>query len=194
MKRSPLRLWLATAFALGLAGLWQFFPLADAASRLEALPLNGLFFNARPMSLNPAEHEIYGRALVLKRLVRMRGQAFTLTVIDGTRNRHAVHDPLYCFRGAGWEVLMATDVNLPHGTARAVSLRQTGKSGEAVYWFSNGRQAFTSATRYWTDTTLRRLTLGRSGEEPVLVILTSVDDRLPDWGGILAIWPELMQL
>jgi len=31
-------------------------------------------------------------------------------------------------------------------------------------------------------------------DEPVLVILTSVDDRSPDWGGILAIWPELMQL
>jgi hypothetical protein len=194
MKRSPLRLWLATACALGLAGLWQFFPLADAAGRLEALPVKGLFFNARPMSLNPAEHEIYGRARVLKRLVRMRGQAFTLTVIDGTRNRHAIHDPLYCFRGAGWEVQVATDVNLPHGTARAVSLRQAGKQGEAVYWFSNGRQAFASATRYWTETTLCRLTLGRSGDEPVLVILTSVDDRAPDWGGILAIWPELMQL
>jgi hypothetical protein len=194
MKRSPLLLWLAIVVALGLAGLWQFFPLADAHDRLDALPVKGLFFDSRPMPLNPAEHEIYGSARVLKRLVRMRGQAFTLTVIDGTRNRHAIHDPLYCFRGAGWEVSAATDVNLPHGTARAVSLRQSGKQGEAVYWFSNGRQAFASATRFWTETTLRRLTLGRSSDEPVLVILTSVDDRSPDWGGILAIWPALMQL
>lgn len=194
MNRSPLLLWLAIGVALVLAGLWQYFPLIDAGARLDGLPVKGLFFDSRPMPLNPAEREIYGSARVLKRLVRMRGQAFTLTVIDGTRNRHAIHDPLYCFRGAGWEIRAAAEVHLPHGTARAVSLGQADRQGEAVYWFSNGRQAFTTATRYWAETTLRRLTLGRSGEEPVLVILTSVDRRTPDWAGILAIWPELMQL
>jgi hypothetical protein len=192
--KSPRLLWVAICVALALAGLWQFFPLADASERLDRLPEKGLFFDSRPMPLTAAEQDIFGAARVLKRLVRVRGRAFTLTVIDGTRNRHAIHDPAYCFRGAGWKIMSGTDIALPQGETRAVTLRQGAREAEALYWFSDGRQAFASAPRYWFLTTLRRLTLGRSGGEPVLVILIPVDERAPDWNAIIAVWPELTRL
>ncbi|MBX3748947.1 MAG: exosortase-associated EpsI family protein [Opitutaceae bacterium] len=193
-RKSSRLLWVAIGVALGLAGLWQFFPLADASARLDRLPEKGLFFDSRPMPLSAAEREIFGAARVEKRLLRVRGRAYALTVVDGTRNRHAIHDPAYCFRGAGWEIRAGADIGLPHGETRAVSLRQGAREAEALYWFSDGRQAFASATRYWLLTTLRRLTLGRSGAEPVLVILIPVDERAPDWNTVIAVCPELTQL
>jgi len=177
------------AVALGL--LWQFFPLADASARLAALPERGIMMHSQEIPVTAAEDAIFAGATVLKRLVKVRSQAVVLTVIDGTHNRHAVHDPAFCFRGAGWEVEDELPFAVEWGEARRVALSRRGETAEALYWFSDGERAFGSPLGYWWRTTLRRVSLGASGQEPILIVLTPIDDRPVDWDALLSGWPEL---
>lgn len=183
--------WAAVALALGLGLVWQFFPLADAEARLAALPRRGVLMVSEDLPVTAAERSIYVGATVLKRLVQVRGQRVILTIIDGTHNRHAVHDPLFCFRGAGWDVVGEQPLAVEWGEGRRVDLQRQGEPAEALYWFTDGNRAFGSSLTYWWRTTLRRISLGASGAEPVLVVLTPVDSRPVDWAGLLEAWPEL---
>ncbi len=184
-------LWGSIVVAVAAGAAWQFYPLADASDRLEALPLRGLMFASENVAVSQVEQNIFTGATVLKRYAQVRGQKVVLTIIDGTGNRHAVHDPLFCFRGAGWEVLDDTQFPIERGEARRVTLAKQGEPAEALYWFTDGRHAFGSAMEYWGRTTWRRLSLGASGNEPVLVMLTPVDAQPIDWQALLAAWPEL---
>ena len=184
-------LWAAIALAVLAGGLWQLYPLPDASARLEALPRRGLLYVAEDLPVSETEADIYAGAKVVKRLVQVRGQRVVLTMIDGTRNRHAVHDPLFCFRGAGWDVLDAVPFGVEWGEARRVSLTRRGEPAEALFWFTDGREAFASPLTYWWRTTWRRLSLGAAGAEPVLIVLTPVDAQPIDWSALLAAWPEL---
>ncbi|MEZ5413290.1 MAG: exosortase-associated EpsI family protein [Opitutaceae bacterium] len=184
-------LWGTMALALVTGALWQYYPLADANGRLAALPERGLWMASEAIPVSETEEQIYRGAAVLKRLVAVRGQRVVMTVVDGSGNRHAVHDPLFCFRGAGWEVTGQAPLALERGAARQVDLRRRGETAEAVYWFSDGTRAFDSAMEYWWRTTMRRVTLGASGAEPVLIMLTPVDERPVNWEALLAAWPEI---
>ena len=42
------------------------------------------------------------------------GSRMTLNVIEGTHNRHAVHNPSYCFAGAGWKIEYPENIDLSH--------------------------------------------------------------------------------
>ena len=184
-------IWAAIGLAVLAGGLWQLYPLSDAAERLEALPRRGLFFASEDLPVSETEAKIYAGATVVKRLAQVRGQQVVLTLIDGTGNRHAVHDPLFCFRGAGWDVEGESPMAVEWGEARRVQLSRRGERTDAVYWFTDGDRAFGSAMEYWGRTTLRRVTLGASGEEPVLVVITPATDVPVDWDALLAAWPEL---
>lgn len=183
-------------FALGIAALltlaaivlWESVRLPDAATRLAAMPASGLNFASRDLPLTAAERDIYGSARVLKRLYQVGRQRLALVVVDGSSNRHGVHDPLYCFRGAGWSVTSSRDWAIRGGTARVVALSQGRATAEAVYWFSDGGTRHASAPRYWWQTALRRLSLGRSGPEPVLVLVHNVEG---DSGGLTAALDQL---
>jgi len=184
-------LWTSIGVAVIAGVAWQFYPLEDASDRLDELPLRGLMFASEDVPVSEVEQSIFAGARVVKRYAQVRGQKVVLTIIDGTGNRHAVHDPLFCFRGAGWEVIDSAEFPVEWGEARRVSLARQGESAEALYWFSDGHRAFGSAMEYWGRTTWRRLTLGASGNEPVLVMLTPIDERPIDWNALLAAWPEL---
>ena len=41
---------------------------------------------------------------------------------------------------------------------------------ELLYWFSTDKSSCHSLPRYWFETALRRITLGKSGCEPILVL------------------------
>lgn len=184
-------MWGAIVMAVMAGAAWQFYPLEDASHRLDALPLRGIMFASEDVPVSEVEQSIFAGARVVKRYAQVRGQKVVLTIIDGTGNRHAVHDPLFCFRGAGWEVIDAVDFPVEWGEARRVALSRKGEPAEALYWFSDGERAFGSAVEYWGRTTWRRLTLGASGSEPVLVMLTPIDERPIDWNALLNAWPEL---
>ena len=69
-----------------------------------------------------------------------------------------------------------------------------GKTAEAMYWMSDGKHRYTSAPTYWWKSTLRRLTLGASGDESVLVILQPLAGKTVDWNFLLDQFPALRDL
>jgi len=194
MNRSAKLLWLAFAILVPLGTMWEFYPLTDASSRIDAFPRNTAHVESHDIPLAPGEQVIFSGVSVLKRRALVGNDLATVTVIDGTKNRHAVHDPVFCFRGAGWEVTGQESIPLARGVARLVHLRQDNDVAEAVYWFSDGDQQFDRPLLYWWKTALRRVTFGRSGNEPVLVVLTSTGGMPPDWPALLKAWPELQAL
>jgi hypothetical protein len=186
-------LWLALALAVGLSLVWQFVPLRDAGARLDAMPLRGFGFSGRDLPLAEVETSIYQPARVLKRFYQVGRQQVILIAIDGSRNRHAIHDPTFCFRGAGWTIGNARDIPVAGGYARLLSLRKDGRSVEAMYWMSDGHSRHASTLRYWWQTTLRRLTLGRSGDEPVLFVLQPANADSLQWELLLSQFPALLE-
>ena len=172
MKKLPKEsLWVGLFLAVGLSLLWEFKPLPDARGRLETLPLTGLAFKGKELPLNEAENEIFRNTRVIKRLYLIGSQHVVILVIDGSGNRHAIHDPIYCFRGAGWTISENGEVAIPGGTAAMLSLEKHGQTIQTMHWFSDGSQRHASAPAYWWQTTLRRLSFGISGEEPLLVLV-----------------------
>ncbi|MEI8341155.1 MAG: exosortase-associated EpsI family protein [Verrucomicrobiota bacterium] len=187
-------LWIALIAAILLATLWERFPLADASKRLQSLPHNSLLMESRDMPMTPAEQANFSGTTVIKRFAAAGRDRIILTVVDGTHDRHAIHDPVFCFRGAGWEVDSMETLPLEKGDARIVRLRQGTRTAEALYWFTDGRRQFANPVRFWWQTSLRRLTFGASGEEPVLVILTSTGETTPNWTELLHNWPDVQKL
>ena len=187
-------LWVGLAAAATAGVAWETVPLRDARARLDALPSRGIAFASQEIPPGAVEKKIYGDARVLKRLYIAGRLRFAVTLVDGTYNRHAVHDPLYCFRGAGWEVIGEVRVPLPGGEGKLVRLGRNGETAEALVWFTDGRRRHASALRYWGETTLRRLTLGASGEEPVLVVIQPVGAASLDAHALLEFVPSLAEL
>ncbi len=177
-------LWITLGIAVVLALMWEYIPLRDAGDRLRNIPMNGPGFAARDLPLSDLERNIFGQATVLKRVYRVGRQGVVLQVIDATRDRHAIHDPLFCFRGAGWDVLAESRVLIPGGFARQITLRRNSDLVESVVWFSDGSNRHGSAPWQWWQTILRRITCGASGPEPVMVILQPVQ-------GSSVVWPEV---
>ena len=194
MNRATKLLWLAFAILVPLGMMWEYYPLTDASSRLNQFPRMSAHVESRDLPLSAGEQAIFSEVTVVKRLALIGNDRAVVTVIDGTHNRHAVHDPVFCFRGAGWEVTAQETVPLDKGLARLVHLRQGTDVAEALYWFSDGDQQFNRPVVYWWKTALRRLTFGGSGMEPVLVILASTRNTLPNWPQLLTAWPELQAL
>lgn len=188
-------LWLGLAIAVILGLLWQFVPLQDASERLESLPLYGPEFIGKNIPLSGWEKDYFENVNVLKRIYKVGDQNVFITALDGTRNRHAIHDPLYCLRGSGWEVLSQESLPLTDGGSIAfVKLRKDEQTQDALYWFSNGHVHYDSPLKYWWQATLRRLTLGYSGQEPVLVFVQPLDESELNWKQLFRIFPQLLSL
>ncbi len=155
------------------------------SSRLGSLPQQGALFSSTPLPLSPHEETFYGKAEVLKRIYRLGNTAFILIAIDGSTNRHAVHDPLYCLTGSGWTITNKQTISIDGGSGALLNLSKGEQQRQAVFWFSNGTSRHASTTRYWIQATVRRLTFGNSGDEPIMVILQSIPNVQPDWERLL---------
>ncbi|HUR60233.1 MAG TPA: exosortase-associated EpsI family protein [Opitutaceae bacterium] len=177
------RFLLGTAIAVAAAwgAAWAAFPLASAKDRLQAVAARGPDFTSRDLGLNAAELTILGRVDLVHRVYALMNYEIYATIIDGTKDRHAVHDPRYCFQGAGWRILEERPLPIALGHANLIRAAQGTRRVDLLFWFSDGRTAHTSMTRYWWQTTLRRLTFGRSGPEPVLIVLQSHGAQQPEW-------------
>jgi len=184
-------LWASLVATIALVVLWRFVELPDAQDRVRRLPLNGPGFSGRDQPLAAAEATIFGSAQAIKRRYLVDGRPLELMVIDGTRNRHAVHDPLYCKLGAGWQVSGRRAIAVPGGSADLVTIAKDGLSIELMYWFSDGVVRHASPLHYWGQATWRRLTLGAGGAEPVLVIVSPLSLRSPRWDRLFADLPGL---
>ncbi len=174
-------LWSLLGLAVLLGVLWEYYPLQDARTRLDALPLRGSGYAGNDLPLTEAEQGAFEGTRVIKRLYQYGAHQFVLIVIDGSHNRHVVHDPTYCFRGAGWRIAKQASLPLEGGNGKLLRLTRKDEENDVLYWFSDGFERHGSVSRYWVQTTLRRLTLGVSAEEPVLVILRPVEGNAINW-------------
>lgn len=187
-------LWFLLVIAVVLALCWQFAPLPDASGRLARLPISGLGFSGKELPLSDVEKTVFEHAHSLKRLYQIGNQLVIVQIIDASGDRHAIHDPLYCFRGAGWEVAASRDMDVPGGLARLLQLQRKSEAVEVVYWITDGRSRHASPLQYRWQTALRRLSMGKSGPEPVLVMLQPVDSNTADWSAVFARFPEILDL
>ena len=178
-------LWIGLICALILGVLWESYPLPDASDRIESLPMAGEGFHGRDVPLGWGERQIYQNTHVAKRYYRLGENRFFLFAVDGTNNRHAIHDPAYCVTGLGWKAIKEKELSYAGGTVKHMRLQKDEMEMELVYWFSDGTNRYSSPKQYWIHTAVRRLTLGFSGPEPILVLLQSPGNRVPDWEAIL---------
>ncbi len=180
-------LWMVLLASFGYSLATKYGTLPDASVRLAAIPTILANFSSRDVPLTAVEVEVYGSIHVLKRICVLGGQQAQLLCLDGTRDRHAVHDPRLCFRGAGWEILQ--DEPMPHpagGEVRRLRLRKAGHEVETLYWWSTLHERHGSPGRYWLQTALRRITRGLSGDEPVLVLLQPLHAERLVWSTWIA--------
>jgi hypothetical protein len=169
-------LWVALCTALLLGMLFDACPPPDELSRVHGIPAQGLGFEGADLPLNQSELSLYNKAEVIKRYYQIGRTRFMLIAIDGAKNRHAIHDPMYCFRGAGWMIERKDKLPIEGGEALLLHLKKGVTSRNVAYWFSDGRTRHGSVVRYWLQATLRRITMGHSGKEPILVMIQSIDD------------------
>jgi hypothetical protein len=163
--------------AIGLGLLFDVCAPSEELSRVRTIPAQGLGFSGTDLPMNQRELSLYNKAEVVKRYYRVGKNRFMLIAIDGSKNRHAVHDPLYCFRGAGWSVVKKEPFPVEGGTVILLKLRKGAARQQVAYWFSDGRNRHGSVMRYWFQATLKRITMGYSGKEPILVMIQSVNDE-----------------
>ncbi len=175
-------LWLSFGISVALTLIWPNIPLKSASARLHAVPSHGPDFRTRQVDISPADRRLLGEAEATQYLVTTKsGSRLLLTLIDGTNNRHAVHDPTYCFVGNGWEIKRRETVTTPLGQAAWISLQNHQRQSDVMWFFDNGKKQFESPVEYWFQSALRRLSLGKSGDEAILVSLRSLPNEPVDW-------------
>ncbi len=194
LNRSQKMLWISLFMAVLLGFLWQLAPLPDAKERLSKLPLKGIGYQGKELSLMPYEEKFLKGANVIKREYEVNGQPFFITALDGTHNRHLVHDPYYCFRGSGWEIVSENSYPLPNGSASLLEIQKGEEKKQALFWFSDGKEIYRSPLRYWGETTLRRLTFGLSGNEPLLIVVQPIGNEEINWKQFSKTFTQLFQL
>ena len=187
-------LWLALGTVMAMSLLWELVPRSDATARLNRLPVAGFHLVSRDIPLNKVEEDIYHGANVRKRLYQAGHEKFILLAIDGTHDRHAVHDPTYCFLGGGWKVGTDRTLPIPGGVARLLNLTKSDGNVEIMFWISDNHVRHGSAMRAWWQSTLRRLTFGLSGEEPVIFILQPLPGTTVNWDDIRVEFPALFEI
>lgn len=172
------------------AGYMRTLKLEDASLRIEAFPQSGPGFSARSIPLTEFEADMLGEADGYKWIYSWKGLRYSITILDGTHNRQAVHDPRYCFRGAGWKIENDEVIPFAGGSARKLGLIDDEGSSEALFFYSTGEDVFDAPLEYWMRATLRRWLRKYGGGEPVLVMIQPQDTGI----GILPAVTELLPL
>lgn len=178
-RNLPFALLLAAAIALSMA--WPRIPMSGDPHPLARIPREGYDLKSRDVDLSALEKKWLGGASGLKRLFSHSGRLWLLAVTDGTNNRQAVHDPMYCFLGEGWKITSKSQIPLAGGSANLVTMSRDGESSQALYWFFDGDTPFASVPEFWIKSTVRRLTRGLSGPEPLLFILRPLGPHSDQW-------------
>lgn len=187
-------LWGALLIAVLGSVILGLLPRTRPASRLAQLPTRGLGFAGRDLPLSEAEATVFQRAAVVKRLYQVGDSRFVLLAVDGEGDRHAIHDPLYCFRGAGWTVTSETATTIPGGQSKIVRLTKGPQTAEALYWITDGEHRHASALKAWWQSATARLSAHPARHTPVLVLLQPVTGSSVDWQELLHRFPELFSI
>jgi len=184
MKTNRKRILLAALCGMTavIALLWPALPMAEGPDRLAEIPVDSPDFHSNPLELTPADKEFLAGASAVQRIVQPHhGAPIMLSVIDGSGNRHAVHDPSYCLAGGGWVIRSQKKISMSSGEANWISMEKNGVTMEALWFFDDGSRQFTSPLSYWWRASLRRATRGLSGPEPLLVMMRVPPGEQADW-------------
>jgi len=176
-----------------MGSLWEFIPLEDASERMNTLPLSGNGFHGKDLPLEPWEKETFKSIGIMKRQYQLAGSTIFVSILDGTNDHHAVHDPQLCFTGDGWNILERENVAVANGSAVIIKMRKGLFYREAVLWFSNGKSRHASIFKFYLQTALRRLTFGWSGGEPIRIIIQPASSSKTNWAEILSspLWAHI---
>jgi hypothetical protein len=185
MNPKRITLFSLCAIALLVALVWPTLPVASEAERLANLPNSGPGFDSEHVPLSAADIKFLNGARADIRQIRLHtGGSLILTVIDGSENRHAVHDPSYCLAGGGWRITDKKRMTTQSGEATWMKMTKDDSTTEAIWFFDDKESQFTSPFTYWARTSARRISLGRSGAEPLLVTLRALPGAPMDWNQI----------
>jgi hypothetical protein len=188
-------LWIALGTVVVFCTAKELRPRDSSASRLIELPLRGIGFTGCDIPLNGAEASVFQQTTVVKRLYQAGENRFVMLAVDGGGDRHAIHNPRYCFRGAGWTVEDETSLPLMGGgDAQVVHLKKNNEVAEAIFWITDGQHRYASTYKAWWNSTLSRLGWQCSSRTPVLVLLQPVGGGTVDWEDVINRFPELLML
>ncbi len=198
MKKRSLRQTLLAGcliLAVLLTLVWEFVPLPDAQHRVQHLLENAGTSHVQSLPPTPVEMDILGEALALKRLYQIGHEQFLVIVLDGTKNRQAVHDPQHCFHSGGWQLGPETETPTARGLATELRLKQPTRETEILYWFTDGQTHHPSPITYWMSETVRRLTLGQVGEAQLLILIQKLSPpNTTKWDSLFQAVPALSEI
>ncbi|MFT4900754.1 MAG: hypothetical protein ACI81V_000020 [Lentimonas sp.] len=191
MKQQHLILPFSLLFILIIVALClRTIELEDATVRIEGLSKDGTGYTSRKIELTDFEQDMLGEAMGYKSIYIWRGLPYVITILDGTRNRQAVHDPRYCFIGAGWSIDEDQKIDFAGGDARRITLSNGEQESEALFFYSTGTSIFSHPIEYWLRATLRRWLRSYGGDEPLLVMVQPLEPGVklePALNGLLPV-------
>ena len=180
--------WILVPVCLWMMFSWRRTEIPDARQRLESIPIQTSLARGRDLPLSADEQRRLGGAFVLKREYVIANRIFRLTIIDGSQNRNAVHDPAYC-----WMVSDRRDIALPDGVASAVTRRDGAASRQAIYWFSDGSDRHASILKFWMNASLKNAGIGSNSNADVMVLLEAGDGEPVNWYRVLDLFPDVLK-
>lgn len=187
----------ATTLAVaGASVVWSTHDLSDANQRVTNLPTSGLGLRGGAVAIDEHTKVVFGRATAIRHWYDLGGDGILLTVVDGTHDRHAVHDPLVCLRGTGWAVVDQTTAPVAGGTAAVVTITKHGETRQVAWWYSDGASRWHDTSSTWWHHALRRLSLGASAPASVMVLVEPLGNRshLPTLERLFQAVPDLALL
>ena len=167
--------------------------LPPQLERLDSLPLKGATFEGEPLQLTQQEGQYLGSAEAVKRLYKLGSDRFVVAVIDGTRNRDAVHNPELCFQGEGYTIIKERSLPMRGGEAKVLIMKKAEEVRELAYWYTTGTSRHSSPLKQRIQSTLHHLSLVGHTNEPFLVIVESASTGT-NWNAVLSAFPELSQI
>ncbi len=195
MKRAGwLAMWVILVVAVALTILLEAFPVGSRPNPGMSLPMKAPLIYGENVELNSREMLIFGEGEVVKRLYHVAGNPIMVNVVDGKQNRHAVHDPIFCFRGAGWSIISESVMLSGKGEIRIMALSKNDEMTRVAYWFSNGERHYISPIEFWMRSFLHRATFGYWGDESVLVVIQLLSEGQKSLPQTLRYFPQLLNL
>lgn len=188
---------IALTLAIVVSIIWDSVELFDASERILRLRSASMPSNARVQALThtPTEVDILGNALAIKNVYQIDDQQFLVIVLDGTTNRQAIHDPTHCFYSGGWTIDQTKSFPTAHGEGVELEIHKLNRETEVLFWYSDGNQQHASPFNYWMKSTFRRLTLGLSGGEQILIIVQKLSaPATTDWKTLFNALPVLNKI
>ena len=186
MKKGS-RKWLLLSLVLLLGLGWRALPFQAPSPLAQTLPPDGPGFDSRPVEMATEEAERLKDFELERRIYRVKGERFLVSIMRSRGGGHRLHDPMYCLVGSGWSVVEQVDVELPGGSARRVRLMNAGQSLELLHWYASGNDRYTSSLRSRWRSALASMSRGRV-QAPVLVAV----QWLPEEGGAEAPWDHII--